>query len=141
MSATTQETLRFDSHLLEPIAYVDFSNIEKSGHPLNPILKQAEARSNQLRYSFNSANTPFSLHFKDAMDHPIVGHHGHHHSRHVEKLTKVAARAIYDANPDLVNGNKDALSDMSAMMLFPYFHDLDQQMGNVRNLNRVGNCA
>lgn len=131
--------LEYKRQLPPPIDLATFYQQKSSEkvHEFDPSIKAAEARANKLRYSLIQDQTPFSERFLTAMEEGELAHHGSLHSRRVEKAQKIALRDIYDdkRKRELLEG-ENAEADLSALMLFPYFHDLDQQTGNVRNLTR-----
>lgn len=108
------------------------------------LLEDAEARANTLRHvlrreidPLTKERTQFAAELDASFDHPKIMHHGHHHLRHVEKLTKKFINSLERNHPNLFT-YPEVLRDLSAAMIFPYYHDLDQTFSEVRNLNGAG---
>ncbi|PIZ65427.1 hypothetical protein COY14_02320 [Candidatus Roizmanbacteria bacterium CG_4_10_14_0_2_um_filter_36_9] len=94
-----------------------------------------EAFANTLRsFLLHKENSAFGNKLRRAMDDPELAHHGHHHSRHVEKAAEWALRMM------LQKGKFDTCAlgfqeDIVAFSLFHYLHDLDQQMTALCNVD------
>jgi len=102
------------------------------------VVDYAEAYANTLRFSLMDYGTSFGAKLNSAMNGQEVGHHGHPHSRIVEKSGEWMLRLI------LEKGKFDPekpgfFEDLVAFSMFHYLHDLDQQMTALYNVENETN--
>lgn len=118
---------------------------EKAGKEALHLLDIGELRANTLRHRMKHAawhgGNPYESRFWMGLDAGLLSDHGHHHSRHAEKLVEKGVGEYFDTYPDEFDDqDPETLHDFSALMLFPYYHDgLDQQVTAVRNIDYIIN--
>ncbi len=115
-----------------------FRNLEddpeyQKAQPFGRQLLEAKARANQFRFAYVTSGLSSGKELSVTFDNAEVAHHGHHHARHVERTLQTIIDHFNDSNPEFFQSDFGKKL-LHGMMLFPYFHDWDQQTTSLWNM-------
>jgi len=109
---------------------------------IDQLIKLGEERSNNLRRHLRTI-PGYGDEYDSMMEDPRLEHHNFFHARHCEKFGKKTLRhfvAHYVGHPEWgdIFQDQNAPADISAFMLFHYFHDLTQLSFTYYNIQNPG---